>query len=353
MTQNSIHRDHSPSILIIQTAFIGDVVLTTPLIRSIAMHFPGAAIHVLVTPQTADILLANPHIEKVIVYDKRARDKSMAASLRLIGDLRTQRYEMAFLPHRSLRSAWLAYGAGIPERTGFSRKAASWLYSKRVPYDRGVHEAERYLRLLLPFTSDSFDATPEVFYRPQEEEETRRFLAEHVQADPSLLVAMAPGSVWATKRWFAERFAEVANRLQQELHASVVLFGGQTDRPLCEHISAMMDQPAIVAAGRLSLLQSAALLATCRVVLSNDTGLMHIAAAVKVPVVAIFGPTVPEFGFYPFGPGHTIVQTEIDCRPCGAHGARRCARNDFACMRRIGSEEVYETVLASLRKHQQ
>lgn len=332
-------------ILVIQTAFIGDVVLTTPLFRAVKENAPEATIDVVVTPQTSQLLIDNPYIRHILCYDKRGNDKGFIRFFKLVKILYKRDYDVALLPHRSLRSALLTRFANIPVRVGFDVSPGSPLYTKRIRYRKNVHETIRNLDLLSPFGMNSADSTPQLFVNPGDQQKVRDFLKAQRIKEDHVVVGMAPGSVWPTKRWTPEGFADVADRLKKRKDAEVLLFGGTKDVALCHSISSMMEKTPVITAGTLSLKESAALIARCQVFLTNDTGLMHVAAALQVPVVAIFGATVPSFGFTPCGNNHTIVERSLPCRPCGIHGKKKCKEGTFACMKQIHPEDVYEAIV--------
>jgi heptosyltransferase-2 len=216
-----------------------------------------------------------------------------------------------------------------------------------VPYDPTVHETVRNADLLRPLGQTDREPGAPILY-PSEED--RRvvdgFLAGAARGDRPL-VAIAPGSVWATKRWPEPSYARLAADLEQK-GASVVLLGGEADRELCERIHAGLRR-GLLAAGRLSLLQSAELLRRCRVLVSNDSAPVHLASGVGVPVVAIFGATSPAFGFAPRGPKDTVVEINgLSCRPCAIHGGDRCPIKTFECMVKIHPPTVLDRVLRFL-----
>jgi len=341
-------------ILIIQTAFIGDLVLTTPLIRAVRKGFPLAEISVLTIPKTADLLGDNPHIDMVILYDKRGRQRGIPAFLQLVRRLRGERFDLAIVPHRSLRSALLAGLSGIPQRVGFNTSAGVFLFTHKVLYRRNAHEIERNLDLLRPFGIYLQDKSPEVFPSPNDRDTAAEFLRRNGIEASHRPVAIAPGSVWRTKCWPPERFAEVAKRLFKQFGKKVILMGGEEDRQLCQRIAEALPSGAgAVAAGQMSLRQSAALLEMCALLLSNDSAPVHLAVAMKTPVVAIFGPTVPAFGFAPWGEGHTVVQRRLQCRPCGVHGGKKCPRGHFQCMKGISAEQVLGEICRILQLDQE
>lgn len=332
-------------ILIIQTAFIGDLVLTTPLFRAIRAEIPQAQISVLAIPQTADLLEGNPHIDTVILYDKRKKRRSTQAFLKLANWLRKERFDLTILPHRSLRSALLAALSRIPQRIGFRTSAGFPLLTERVTYRKDAHEIERNLDLLRPLGIYARDKSPEIFPSSQDRETVAQFLRKNGIGTADRLMAIAPGSVWSTKRWLPERFTEVARFLLQRPGTKVVLMGGETDRALCQAIAeALPEEGLTVAAGQMSLRQSAALLEKCALLLSNDSAPVHLAVAMKTPTVVIFGPTIPAFGFAPWGTDHAVVQRELECRPCGIHGGKKCPRGHFRCMKEISAKNVVERI---------
>ncbi|MCJ7497106.1 MAG: lipopolysaccharide heptosyltransferase II [candidate division Zixibacteria bacterium] len=332
-------------ILIIQTAFLGDVILTTPLIKAVRKKYTRSKIYFLLIPQTKVLLQNSPYLNEIIVYDKKDKEKGVFGFLELIKKIKGMAFDLAFVPHRSLRSALLVYLAGIPQRAGFDRSSGSFLFTKKIKYYQNHTETRRNLSLV--FEKELFpekDFLPELF--PSKEDfKYIESLFENwgIQKDDKI-VGIAPGSVWETKRWLPERFGQVAESLIEKLGAKVIFLGGKEDEPLCMEISRAMKSKPFIAAGKLTPLQSAALISRGKVVLSNDTAPMHIAVAMRIPVVAIFGSTVPEFGFAPTGEKDMVIQKEVYCQPCGIHGRRKCPEKHFRCMKEITSEEVFDVV---------
>lgn len=331
------------NVLIIQTAFIGDVVLTTPLIRAAKSGLSAVRLIVLVRPSTADLLHHNPYIDEIIPYDKQGRERGVSRLMALARRVRDHHFDIALIPHRSIRSALIARLARIPCRIGFDTSAGRWFLTRRVPYRR-VHEVERNLDLLRPWEITEISYPPELF--PDEGDRTfaDEFLHGHGAESSGLLIGLNPGSVWPTKRWLPERFADVARRAEQALGARVILFGGQEDVLLCRQIAAQAGGGPLVATGQATLLQSAALVSRCDVLVSNDSAMAHIAAAMGTRVIDIFGPTVPAFGFAPYGAEHRIIERMLSCRPCSRHGGKRCPIGTHECMRSISADAVFKTV---------
>lgn len=333
-------------ILVIQTAFLGDAILTLPLIQAAKKKYPHATIDVAVTPQAAGLFANHPAIGKIIRYDKRAHDKGVLGFNRIRKGIAAQHYDLAIVPHRSIRSALLASTSGIPVRIGFDRSAGRFLFSDIVRYRADAHEIERNLSLLTALGVENTERILPSLYPGEEDRSTIERLIEYNDLNRNRdLIAIAPGTIWNTKRWLTERFAELARRMSEE-GGSVVLVGSQSDRVLCEEISTLAKTDHILnTAGTLSLLQSVELIRRCRIIISNDSAPMHMAVAVRTPVVAIFGATVPAFGFAPYGDHDVVIETlGLHCRPCSVHGGHTCPITTFDCMRNIDVERVLTEV---------
>jgi heptosyltransferase-2 len=337
--------DEIKRILIVQTAFLGDVILTTPLIKGLRGLFPDSSISFLLIPETRRLLDNNPHLNEVITYDKR-KNGGMGALLRIVGDIRKRRFDLAVIPHRSFRSALLTCLAGIPERIGFDKSAGSFIFTGKVAYRSDIHEVERNLSLISHFNPTSIDSSPELFPSADDLSFARKQLFDSGIQEGDKIVAIAPGSVWATKRWLPERFAEVSQLLMNRKGIKVVLLGSEEDRALCDQMVNPLKEKPVNLAGRTDILQTAALISLCSVVFSNDSAPVHLASAMKKPVVVIFGSTIPEFGFAPYKVPHLIIQRKLSCRPCGIHGKRKCPEKHFKCMKEISAEEVFGAVVS-------
>ena len=332
------------STLVIQTSFLGDTVLTTPLLAQLANRGP---VDVVTTPASAALLANHPAVRSVIVYDKRGADRGVRGVLRLARRLRRTGYDLALLAQGSWRSAMLALLARIPERVGFASSAGRLLYSKRVPYRDDLHHAARLLMLARPNGREpsAEELRPSLAPGDKESEAVDALLARNGVAAGERLVAVAPGSVWGPKRW--PYFPELAQLLAP--HARVVVIGSREDAPLADAISAA-EPTAVNAAGELTLLAAAQLIGRCGVVVTNDSAPLHLASAMGTPTVAIFGPTVPDFGFGPLSPRASVVGVDtLPCRPCDRHGPQRCPLGHHRCMRDISPALVAERTLTLLQ----
>ncbi|MBL7074527.1 lipopolysaccharide heptosyltransferase II [candidate division KSB1 bacterium] len=332
------------NFLIIQTAFIGDVVLVTPLIEGLKKAFPQSRVDFMVIPGTKNLLENNPFVDDILVFDKYGRHKGISQMSRIVGTLRKKRYTHALVPHRFIRSALVAKLGAVPRRIGFNRSAGWFLFTDKVYYSRNIHEVERNFSLLKPLGIDAPLCPPRIFPDSGDQELVSRFLTLRGVKDGDTLVALAPGSAWPTKRWPPEGFIEVAYRLSG-LRIRVILIGGRADRLLCDEIGGQVKDRIINAAGRLTLRQTAELLRRCRVLVANDSAPVHLAVAMGTRVIAIFGPTIPGFGFYPYGEGHRIIEKDLACRPCGIHGGMECPIGTHECMKAISADEIIERIV--------
>jgi lipopolysaccharide heptosyltransferase II len=319
-----------PTALVIQTAFLGDVVLTTPLLSVLAERY--GPVDVVTTPAAASLLEEHPAVQDVVRYDKHGADRGWRAFRRLGSALRAKGYTRIYLPHRSMRSALLALWAGARERIGFADSPAAVTYTSRIPRARDGHEVERLLALagLKPD-----DPAPPVSLElaPTDLAAADAWLLSH-NVGPDF-IAMAPGSVWATKRW--PYYAELARGLDR----SVVVVGSAEDAALADAIVAAAPGRVVSAAGALTLRGSAALVQRAGVLVTNDSAPLHLATAVGTPVVALFGPTIPDFGFGPRRPGDIVLgRDDLPCRPCSRHGPPVCPLGHHRCMRDLAVEAV-------------
>ncbi len=330
------------SSLVIQTSFLGDVVLTTPLLAELALR---GAVDVVVTPAAAPLLANHPAVRDVIVFDKRGAHSGplglwkFARALRTRADGTPRRISAAYLAQGSLRSAALALFAGIPERVGFDTSTGKLLYTRRAHYRRDQHHAERLWRLaggdgalVVPGS-----VRPSLFPGERERAAVDALLKD-VPRDGAGFFALAPGSIWGTKRW--PYFAQLAARLAP-LYRLVVI-GGPDDKQLAAEIAhAAGSERVIDATGKLSLLASAELLSRCSGLVTNDSAPQHLASAAGTPTLTIFGPTVNEFGFGPLAPRHATIGKEgLTCRPCDSHGPKVCPLGHWKCMRELEVEQV-------------
>lgn len=318
-----------PGVLVVQTAFLGDVVLTTPLFRALRRLYPTARLVALVTPEALPLVEEDPHLDGLLTYGK----KSGEPFFRLVRKVRGGRFDLLVAPHRSHRTSLLALLSGIPRRVGFADAGFSWAYHRRVRRDLALHEVDRNLSLLggLGAAPVPGDRSLHAGYTSAEAEAVRQVLAESGVSPRERLAALSPGSVWATKRWLPEGFSEVGRGLEAR-GFRVVILGGPGDREVAAEVAGGIGPQAVNAAGRTSLKALAAWMDRVDLLVTNDSSPLHVAAARGTPTVAIFGATTTGLGFGPFHAASRVVEVQLECRPCGLHGGQRCPRGQFRCM---------------------
>ena len=317
-------------VAVIQTAFHGDVILCTPMFES--LKSAGHEVVAVVRPQAELLIRRNPFLDNIILYDKHM---GVPAFLRAVYELRRTNCDISLSVQRYLKSAILPIYADIPKRVGFTNSQVRTLYTDEVVYDRSRHEVERCLALCEGISQTS-GFSPRIEITGEDLAEAGSFLNKH-HIDFENFVVMAPGSIWATKRW--GHFRELAELVTDTFNCDVVLLGSRQDYEVCLDVSKV--DKAVCLAGETNLLQSAAIIRMARLAITNDSAPGHIAAAVNTPVVSIFGPTVPSFGFTPYTDKVEIVENKgLYCRPCSSHGPMKCPEKHFRCMKEITPQQV-------------
>jgi len=334
-------------ILIIQTAYIGDVILTTPLIKNIKNHFPDCLIDFLTIPASVNLVEKDPNIENVIVFDKRGVDKGFKGFKLLLYQIKRKKYNICICPHRSLRSAIIAYATRADKRIGFANSAWKYAFTEKVVYDQTIHETERNLSLLASLGITDYETRPYICSDATDEQYVEEIL--HGRLIPGKpLFAVAPGSIWATKRWPTSNFINILP-IMEENGFQVILIGGKQDENLCESIVNQTDS-GISLAGKLTLRQTKYFLTKCKALLSNDSAPLHLGLAANILSFGIFGATIKQFGFAPIEENSYVIENEnLKCRPCNIHGSYKCPTKTFSCMEDIDEKDVIKRILSCIK----
>jgi heptosyltransferase-2 len=322
-------------ILIRATNWVGDAIMALPALRAVRRRFPDAEIAILALPYVADIYRDQQICDRSIVYDRRGIHATFFGRERLAAELRAQKFDIALLLQNAFDAAWLAWRAGIPQRIGYARDARTLLLTKSVAVPRlgEIHPHEKFYYLELLRRVGWLDALPdEPFISINVPEQSRRHAAEFLLASGArphaVRIAIGAGASYGSaKCWPPDRFAEVLNRLQPQMDADVILFGTAAEASVSAAIASGMRRPPIDLTSKTTIADLPALLSQCHLFIGNDSGAMHVAAAVGLPVVGVFGPTDPH-GTAPVTPRCTIVQQKPYCSPCFL---RRCP-TDHRCM---------------------
>ena len=325
-------------ILIIHTAFIGDIVLSTPLIKKIKDTYPDSDITYVTTPSGEAILKNNPHLNNIIVYDKRGEHKGISGVWQLGKRLRYENFNMVITPHRYLRSSILSWLSRSPIRKGYDIASGSCLFTEKIKYDRTKHEIEKLLSFVAPENKKRYEI--ELYPGEKEKMKGDNLWKENLLEDKKVVV-LAPGSKWFTKQWPVEYFNKLAESLKKLSNVRLIVVGGKDEINLPIEKENTIDMR-----GKTSLLELADILSRADVVVTNDSSPIHIASAFKKPrIFALFGPTIEKFGFFPWSLNSKVFQVDgLKCRPCGIHGGKSCPEKHFKCMRDILPEEVFNEI---------
>lgn len=325
------------SALIIQTAFIGDVILATPLIENLRERYPEALIDVVVNQNAALLLRHHPQVRHTYAWNKKER--KYAALLELIKTVRRNCYDLVINCHRFASSGLLTACSGAKMKVGFRKNPLSFAYDGSVDHHfaEGTHEVDRNLSLLKAFLGANqrtpLRRRPQLY--PSAADQQR---VEEYQKKP--YVCIAPTSVWFTKQFPAEQWIRLIDALpsDQVIH----LLGSNEDVAHCEQIKTSVGQTVNNLAGQLSLLQSAQLMRGAVINYVNDSAPLHLASAVNAPVCVVYCSTVPQFGFYPLSEASWVVEVAepLACRPCGLHGHRACPEGHFRCAQDITVQQL-------------
>jgi heptosyltransferase-2 len=333
-------------ILVRATNWVGDAVMSLPALRALRLRFPASEISILARPWVADLYRREPFCDRLIPYT--ARD--LGSKFQAARDLRSSGFDAAILLQNAFEAAAVAFVARIPERIGYSRDGRGMLLTKavEVPKRGEIPRHERFYYLEMLRRAGLLDEIEENgMIRLQgagaaREAGLARF-AELGMGDP--VIGVSPGAAYGTaKRWLPERFAEAANRIAAEMGATVAVFGSKDERDLCAAVAAAIQPPARNFAGETSLAEFIDLAAACRVYLTNDSGAMHIASALGIPTVAVFGAT-DDIATGPTGPLARVVRQPVECSPC----LRRECPIDHRCMTRVGAAQVANVALDLLK----
>ncbi|MBN1542768.1 lipopolysaccharide heptosyltransferase II [candidate division KSB1 bacterium] len=330
-------------ILVIRLSSIGDILLTTPLLRLLRRRFPQARIDFVVKEGFADLLRCHPAITSLIRFAPRGGLNGLVA---LRQELRKTNYDLVIDIHKNWRSRFMTLGfprEAVLRYRKYACQRVLLIWAKINCYPAVIPVHRRYLDALKKYGIADDGEGLEMALNPQTQQEMQVWLERNGYRAEEMNIGLAPGAGKTTKRWPAESFARLARLLMRRPDVRIWILGDRDDQTAADQI--VRENPARVvdATGRLSLMQSACAIAAMNGLICNDSGLMHLATAVRCPVVAVFGPTTREFGFYPQGERCTVVEHKnLGCRPCSAYGSKRCPRRHFRCMKEIASEQVYE-----------
>ena len=336
-------------ILIIRLSSIGDIVLATPLARVLRVRFPSSHIDFLVRKEYAELVRYNKNLNRIVEFDA----KTGFSGLRTLKiQLRAEHYDIVLDIHNSLRSRYLRMLIGVKNIVVVNKHifARTMLVKFKKNFYRGlVSVVDRYIETVNTFGVRNDNAGLEMHVPDEMRARVKKRMAVLGVDRNKKIIGFCPSAKHATKCWPQERFAELGIRLSNEYSAKILLFGGLADKDRCRAIAVAINEQSgngnvVDLSGELSLLDTAAAMEYCNILVTNDSGLMHVASAMKKKVVAIFGSTVREFGFFPVGTECIVERTGLYCRPCSHIGRSTCPEGHFRCMNEIQVDEVAKAV---------
>ncbi|MBN3039328.1 MAG: glycosyltransferase family 9 protein [Candidatus Omnitrophica bacterium] len=339
-------------ILVTRTDRIGDVLLSTPVIKSLRMRFPQSHITMLVRPYTRDIVIGNPYLSEVLIYDKYGKESSLWRSLLFALGLRKKKFDVALMLHPTNRVHLMAFIAGIKRRIGFNKKLG-FLLTEKIEHKKQEgkkHELEYTLDLLRVFGKGAEDCSLFMPIREDSEIYIEDLLSSKGWRKNEKIIAIHPSASCPSKVWPTERFANIAKKIALEFKVKIAVVSGPDDVDIGRRLIKLSDIPFMDLAGKTTVSQLASLFRRCSLFISNDSGPIHIAAAVGTPVISIFGRRQPGLSpcrWGPKGKGDIVLHKDLGCVPCLAHNCQR----GFACLKAISEEEVLSAARKILRTY--
>jgi heptosyltransferase-2 len=328
-------------LIIRSTNWIGDAVMTTPAIRAIRKNFPNAKISILAKPWVTPVFESSPYIDNILIYGDAGKHKGLSGKLRLARELKQYRFDAAILLQNAFEAALITFFAGIPCRIGYNTDARSFLLTHSVqctPQIKKIHQTGYYLGILQGIGLKPDGLGLDLVVNKKYQKRAAEIMEEHGVSGTNRLVGINPSATFGpAKQWFPERYAALSDRIHEVFGADILVFGGPGDRELGRKISKMMKYPPVDLSGKTDLGEAIALINMCNLFVTNDSGLMHVAAALDIPLIAIFGSTNPVTTG-PKGPNSKIVRVPIKCSPCLKP---KCPEGHLKCMNEIDVDMVF------------
>ncbi|MBI3398707.1 MAG: lipopolysaccharide heptosyltransferase II [Deltaproteobacteria bacterium] len=355
---SDIHNSNSiKNILVRAPNWIGDAVLCLPSIDALRSVYPSAEITVLAKPWVSPVFFNNPFVKRIIDYEASGRHNGIAGKRRLIQELKQYGFDAAVLFQNAFEAALISFLARIPVRIGYDKDFRGLLLTHPVRLDSDIkktHQVFYYLNIVADLSKSrqpsAFSHHPKIYLTEEEKDWAKNFLNDQ-GIGSGIVAGMAPGASYGpAKRWMPDRFREVAKRFIHNYGAKIVLFGGKDDNGICNDLFNGIGREAILKglnlAGEVALRKSIALISRCHLFITNDSGLMHIAASLGVPTVAIFGSTDPNLTG-PIGDKAVIIKKDIECSPCFE---RECRYGHYNCFKMVAANDVYEASVRFIKE---
>ena len=330
---------NSERILFIQTAFPGDAILTLPAIKKLKDFLPESMVDVLCIPATKEIFTSSPYVDNTIFIDKKVKHKSLISTYHFIKQLKQNNYTRVYSAHRSLRTSLIVLLLEVRGTYGFDNSMLMHVYKNLVPYISSKHEVQRNLDLVgFEYDDQSWRMIPDLVTSEQSVNKINSFSKQNDLQNG--FIAIAPGSVWNTKKYPAEYYEEVIKYFLDKKN-KIVLIGGDSDKSLCENMAVKFSENVFNSAGNFSIVESIELLKHAKLLISNDSAPTHMGVCADINVLTIYCSTIPGFGFYPYNKKSTYLSfDDLKCKPCGIHGYDVCPIKTFDCGKKLLPQEV-------------
>jgi heptosyltransferase-2 len=342
MAIKPIELENIKRLLIRSTNWIGDAVMTTPAVRAIRKNFPDAKISILTKPWVAPVFSNSPYVDNLLIYDKAEKHKGLAGKMQLAKDLKQYGFDAAILLQNAFEASLVTFFAAIPCRIGYNTDARGFLLTHSVPCTpqiKKMHQTGYYLGILQGIGMETDGLGLDLVVNKKYQKRAAEILEEHGISRADRLVGINPSATFGpAKQWFPERYAALSDKIHEIFGARILLFGGPGDRELGRKISKMMKYPQVDLSGKTDLGEAIALISMCNLFITNDSGLMHVAAALDIPLIAIFGSTNPVTTG-PEGLNSRIVRIPVECSPCLKP---KCPRGHLKCMDQIDVDMVFD-----------
>lgn len=325
--------------LIVQTASIGDVILSTPVIENLYYSFPNSEIDFLVKKGCDGVLTGHPQISKLYIWNKKSR--KYANLYKILKEVRTKKYDYILNIQRFASTGLFTILSGAKKKVGFSKNPFSFLFDIKIEHviNNGKHEVERNIELIKSF-SQHIDKRLKLYPSQENFSRVEEFKSREY-------ICISPASLWYTKQYPAGKWIEFINDIEKEVNC--YLLGSDSDYELCNQIvNSCPNKSVYNLAGKLSLLDTAALMKESAMNFVNDSAPLHISSAMNAPTTAVFCSTIPEFGFGPLSDDSQVIQTsqKLDCRPCGLHGFSKCPKKNFDCAYSVNNDDLLNRIIS-------
>jgi heptosyltransferase II len=335
-------------ILFIQTAFLGDAILALPSIQKLKELNPDSAIDVLCIPETKEIFSASPSVDNAVVIDKKGEHKSLTKTYKFIKQLKQNGYTRIYSSHRSFRTALIVILLEVRESFGFDNSSLMHVYKILIPYHLNKHEVQRNLDLIgYKYDDETWRIIPKLSSGEFVIDKVKSFLNQNNLCDG--FIAIAPGSVWNTKKYPLEYFEAMTDHFIKN-DFKLVYIGGEKDYADCSRLASRFSGKVVDASGQFSITESIELLKSAKLLISNDSAPTHMGMCADIKVITIYCSTVPGFGFYPYNKKSASISfDDLKCKPCGVHGYHQCPIKTFDCGLKLLPEVIIKKAEEMLR----